>query len=419
MTLLGAPAGASASATTRLETCHGLPATITGTPDQVAYGTEGDDVIVTAGSPRVLALGGDDTICVTGESTSISTVEAGAGDDLVDGTAATFWVVANLGTGTDTFLGGPQNDHVDARAADVATDTVSTAGGRDLVQVGTVGQAYDDDVRLGPRADLIELHGPPGAGTIDLGVGRDELELYDGSGADWTIDNRHGVITADGAGTPLTGAEAFSLEQARWATLSFTGGPAADVLDVSDPYTTAEPGPVTADLGGGDDRLVVREDLTGPYRGGPGVDDLVVEGLVLESAPLAERVEVDLSTGLVHAAGNPAARAMSFSRLALSNFDRSIVRLTNGADRLIVAGCRSVVHAGPGDDRIWLRDVDSHCDGPARSQRLRAYGESGDDRMEGAIGNDYLVGGPGRDAAFGSLGRDVCVAEKRRGCERA
>jgi hypothetical protein len=63
LTLL-APATSSAAATA---TCQGVPATIVGSATQPELrGTDGPDVIVTNDSALVLALGGDDLICVTG-----------------------------------------------------------------------------------------------------------------------------------------------------------------------------------------------------------------------------------------------------------------------------------------------------------------------------------------------------------------
>lgn len=92
------------------ETCRGEAATIVGSPGDPALlgsdgitGTEGRDVVVTNGATKVSTLGGDDVICVTaGGASSVKRVviDAGAGDDIVEGTTAPDWVVqADLGAG--------------------------------------------------------------------------------------------------------------------------------------------------------------------------------------------------------------------------------------------------------------------------------------------------------------------------------
>lgn len=73
-------------------TCHGLAATIVGTPgDDVIKGTPGDDVIA--------ALGGDDV------------VKGRAGDDLVCGGTGHDQLVSR--NGHDTLFGGPQGDRLE------------------------------------------------------------------------------------------------------------------------------------------------------------------------------------------------------------------------------------------------------------------------------------------------------------------
>jgi hypothetical protein len=73
------------------ESCEGLPATVVGTPGATVTGTDGPDVIVSAGAVEVRALGGDDVICTTasvapapGAFDPAVRVLAGSGDDVVD-----------------------------------------------------------------------------------------------------------------------------------------------------------------------------------------------------------------------------------------------------------------------------------------------------------------------------------------------
>ena len=130
--------GAAAQAA---ETCFGQPATITNADldaDGRITGTEGDDVILAEDVTNVTALGGGDTLCVSG----VGWVDAGGGNDRVDaGTPGRGWVV--LGSGSDVFEGSPARDRVQADEFDGEdsypgerlddTDVVRTYGGGDSV----------------------------------------------------------------------------------------------------------------------------------------------------------------------------------------------------------------------------------------------------------------------------------------------
>ncbi len=99
------------------ETCQGRTATVVGSPGRMELrGTEGPDVIVTHGSASILALGGDDVICLTsppGKKSSLR-VYAGDGDDLVvnlrDGRASK--ALTELGAGEDVYRGSRGKDVV-------------------------------------------------------------------------------------------------------------------------------------------------------------------------------------------------------------------------------------------------------------------------------------------------------------------
>lgn len=167
--LVGVPAVSTAAAPLDVDpiTCHDLEVTLTGTPGGTVVGTSGADVIDTAGARFVRALAGDDTICVTGESTGRGEVDAGAGDDVVDTTAVTGRSRAILGRGDDTFVGGDGADEVRAQrrpaAWDTGTDSVRTGAGPDRVYLARGSDGYVDG----------------GAGSDTLGVltpGRDGVQ---------------------------------------------------------------------------------------------------------------------------------------------------------------------------------------------------------------------------------------------------
>ena len=157
--------------------CRGLPATIEGDVPQL-IGTPGNDVIVAGGNVHhVLAGEGDDVICVVADDRKRLYVEAGPGADLVDTTAATGATVATMGTGADTFIGGPEYDEVRLDQEPVeptAADVVQTGDSSDSV---TARSAVDAD--LGPGDDFyvgmfIEGQEPS---RVALGSGDDTLRL--------------------------------------------------------------------------------------------------------------------------------------------------------------------------------------------------------------------------------------------------
>ncbi len=123
--------------------CQGQPATIEGSTGTIT-GTEGNDVIVSTGvSTVVMALGGNDLICVVGGE-----VYAGAGDDSVVSTnPETITTTAFLFGGTDTFVGGAGINYV-------VVDEISSF-----------------HVTLGGQSGILELYPTttPGTGTVDFG----------------------------------------------------------------------------------------------------------------------------------------------------------------------------------------------------------------------------------------------------------
>src|SRR6478735_7591944 len=114
--LVGAALLAPTSASAAPTTCQGRPVTLVGPGDaaKVLTGTEGNDVIVTEGALRVLALGGDDLICVT--SGLQPSVDAGAGNDSVDASADDGGSLTALGEGDDRYVGSSGLDVVDTGA---------------------------------------------------------------------------------------------------------------------------------------------------------------------------------------------------------------------------------------------------------------------------------------------------------------
>ena len=110
-------------------TCNGLAATVVGEPQATVRGTEGNDVIVAADPEQVKALGGDDTVCVTGSE-----------------------ILVDLGAGADVFLGGDggysvyTGDEADVAAGRAPSyDVVRTGASDDWVYSGAHGTEDRDE----------------------------------------------------------------------------------------------------------------------------------------------------------------------------------------------------------------------------------------------------------------------------------
>jgi hypothetical protein len=164
--------------------CQGQPATIEASAGTVT-GTSGDDVIVVTGSvKRVSAGDGDDLICLVDTRQKVA-VDADAGDDEVDASAAGAKTDTYLGPGADSFTGSAFNDYVTAGTLeDVGTlgdpgpDQVATGPGPDTLVV-RLGAVVDADLGRGDDSLLFYSASGVPASQFDLGVGRDKASFQD------------------------------------------------------------------------------------------------------------------------------------------------------------------------------------------------------------------------------------------------
>jgi hypothetical protein len=182
---------APTSAADATAACHGLPATIEAADGDV-IGTDGDDVIVLTGTVRrVDAKGGNDLICLV-DTTKLEgfhiyiNVYPGAGDDVVDASAAGARTSTVLGPGEDTFIGSVHADSVSVEYPSFPGEVVAgpfhmtTGAGNDYV---TLGSGAIVDAHLGKGGDVAIF--PPDAplgvdSEIDLGADQDGILFRDG-----------------------------------------------------------------------------------------------------------------------------------------------------------------------------------------------------------------------------------------------
>ena len=439
-----APASWAAPATAAGETCRGEAATHVGSPRTDIVGTEGRDVIVTNRSQEVKALGGDDLICITGPDQRAGyrpvEIDAGPGNDVVDGTAAPDWPMSGrLGAGSDAFHGGSGDDDVEAgdRSADfdhldTERDVLVGGGGADSFDSGQDGQPNTDTVDLGSGHDYLAYAGTASGGSaVAAGAGDDVISLST-SAHSLDIDNGSGRLAEDAQPTlTWSDVEAFTV----WSThddpvaAAFTGTDLDEQLVL---YTTS--GVVDAAMGAGKDTFTTSSTLlTGStVDAGPGRD-------LFYALDRDHTLRLDLQRETFHTVDHTTthvAVASSFEDADI-HAEEVVLKGTNARNDLGVSACRGTL-VGRGGNDVLGRRYDSWFEtGPECTERYTLNGGSGNDRLDGHGGNDRLdggpgddvlagkngadrlVGGPGRDKADGGPGRpDRCSAEVRRRCER-
>lgn len=440
--LLGAallsPSGAIAAG----ETCRGEAATIVGrTSVRTLNGTPGRDVVVTEGSGKINTYAGDDLICITGELKNTTVVvDAGPGDDIVDATAASRYLETDvtLGTGSDVFAGGAAHDDVLtgelgadlSTVTDVDVDVVSTGGGPDSVQSGQEGQPNGDVIDLGIGDDWLSWEGTsmlPGA-SIKGGRGFDRLGGLGGPGEN-VIDNVAGTFHENSnLVASWTGFEWFDVGSYPDSTaITFAGSPINEWLTISGTTRSL----LTADLGGGNDYLIVEAAPRPGSRiaGGAG-DDRLYTGTTTGD------LKLDMRRGKLWVGrGEKPLRVTDFRGAAL--FARHVRATGDGHDNdLLGLGCRVTLDGKGGNDRLEVthdyelgtykfgctpkslmfgRRGKDYLRGSKGRDRL--FGGPGHDTLEGRGSTDLLLGGQGWDKADGGNGTDRCVAEKKKNCE--
>jgi Ca2+-binding RTX toxin-like protein len=240
------------------EMCQGQTATLVGSPDMSLVGTDGDDVIVTRGSRVVLALGGNDRVCVTGQS---GQVYAGFGDDVVD-TTRTGSGSSFLGPGADTYLGGPGPDFVKAAGdpgsgaaiGDQEVDVIDVGAGSATIFSGAPGKGNADMITVGDGPSTVNWSGFQTGGAVEFGAGRHRLQVFlkADEPRDWRLGNGlvsdagdqlvrwTGVVRElsvlafpDGAALTMLGSAAPELLKARACRVTIEGRGGNDVLRFS------------------------------------------------------------------------------------------------------------------------------------------------------------------------------------------
>jgi Ca2+-binding RTX toxin-like protein len=401
--------------------CAGLPATIVGSPDtRRLRGTAGADVIITAGAQTVVALAGDDTICITGRT---EVVEAGTGDDHVTSDDRNFETYVLLDEGADTFVGGARRDRVVPGAG---ADHVETGAGRDsydgFVWPGT--EPNDDPlVSLGGGNDAASVDISNLTGVLDGGPGLNMLSMNccaADHGIEWVVSNVTETATADG--DPRFQWDRFRGftfgEFNLTGTIEFEGSDARERVVAGGEF--GSPDIARMALRGGNDTLIYSR-MLGPVRAGEGLDWVRLVNFADPRSPASwnRAVTVDLNK---HRIGidDRAVRVRGVENIEVSDFIDALVQ-GDAQDNQFIVGqtCRAKLYGGRGDDTLRSRLSSDRCPRLVEGPRwMRAFGGRGDDILAGRWTPDLLVGGRDNDSADGRGNVDVCRAEALRRCER-
>jgi len=372
--LLAVLGTASATATAKVVTCMGLPATITGSAgNDFLIGTPGDDVIAgEGGDDSISGMGGNDTIC---GGPGIDIISGGAGNDRIDGGSGQEGLEG--GTGNDELDGGKQvgaqsADFVDYQQAagpvqiDLTTDQATGGDGSDTIKrvESAYGSRFDDTLIGDARANI--LGGEGGNDTLD-GKGSADMASFDAP--------VHASLATDAS----TGEGSDQLKEME----GLIGSDGNDVLDGNSATNYLKGGGGNDILagGGGDDRLY-GDNGADEISGGAGND--TVDG----------GMGNDVLSGGGQAQDTVSYLSAPFSGVVV---DLAGHRAAGGEGHDTIHGFRNVSGS----------DFSDTLSGDSAANAL--FGNGGSDVITGRAGADFLGGGLGPNRLTAGSGTDYCL----------
>ncbi|MGY2703329.1 calcium-binding protein [Nocardioides sp. HB32] len=385
-------------------TCHGKPATITGTTgDDVLVGTPGPDVIVGgSGIDQIAGAGGDDLICEGPTPFALddedyprySFINGDAGNDVLDGGSGLDSF--NGGSGRDLILGGPGPDLM---LGGGGADVLRGGGGSDRLGGGDDGGG--DLVDGGRGADtLADLSGP---NTVRGGPGDDELDSGDaddhivgGPGQDvvsyiWTSTGSHCHKVKVNLSSHTGRANGFGHDTLQGIEDVWSSG-GDDLLVGDSRNNTFYTGFVACGKPTSTDRVFGRG----------GSDTLTLDSETVEGASGTRGARIDLAHGRGRWEFN------GTNRYRFTSVENVVG--SDGPDRIVGTDGPNVLTGAGGSvddgDVIAARGGDDLLVGRQGADLL--YGGAGDDRLSGSSGADTLDGGKGTNHNDGGLGSDQC-----------
>ncbi len=416
-----------------------------------ATGGAGADILVGDANANLLAGGaGDDTISgLLGADTlqggaGNDVLDGGAGDDLIDGGAGDDEIVHNDGDGSDTIVGGANQDTLRINGANLSGDvfllSAVGAGARferfnqtsfllDVIETETIevnGQAGDDSLGVGDLAAtavrVLIFNGGDGADTLagaaatgalvaDGGAGDDNLtggagrdRLVGGLGAD-VIEggaNDDKIFGNGGADHLSGGAGADQISGASGDDV-IAGGAGDDLLAGGAGEDTVD----YSDAAGG---VVVNLSTNIANDGEGGTDTFVLDGGVSFEVVIGSAFDDVFVPGAFAAtffggAGSDAIDLSGFAGAATVNLETGEL-LQGGAAAGTLSEIEDAIGTGFADALTGNADQNT-LNGAAGDDTL--IGAGGDDILNGGGGNDTIVwnDGDGSDQMSGGSGRDL------------
>ena len=390
---------------------------------------------------RIEGTDGDDIIEVIVDGPSITYVDAGAGNDTIEGSDQSDIIVG--GSGEDIINGNDGNDWLHGGMGD---DTIDGGAGDDLVVGGQnndylIGSADNDHIYGNDGDDYLFgnegqdfLFGGEGNDVLDAGEG-EENELYGEEGDDVLHGGQLFTILDGGAGNDryvFDGDDDLNI-------IKISRGDGHDIIEGS---STGRPHLIQFDISIsvnelfcqrdgddvvlrilGEDQSVTIKDYYGDSSVKPNVGVTTYDGNVK-----AKLVNVDYSDSLDALVSNDntiteqpfgAYNILSDAALAAATSDGESQEIwvaggyINGFEMLgdgndtHTTGWNAIIYCGAGDDVITSGHGDVF---------EAIYGDSGNDTINsgagwdlvvGGLGDDYITAGDGDDMLYGGAGTDT------------
>ena len=360
-------------------------------------------------------LAGDDVITVNFEGrrdlAEGVVVRAGAGHDRVfEGVGTTFRSTTlntiDLGAGNDRFtLTASDNNYriVLGQGRDTVVIDASEPAGSGLRQVTDFDPREDRIVVTGGSATI---EGTPNGGTVVLADGVVVLELA-GASPDLLRVNANGVVSGDPVNRVVgTNGDDFIQGTDRIDRVSGLDGNDNIVTGDGTDVVAGGRGDDVIDLGAGDDAGFGSAGADTIY-GGAGRDTIRggVGGDTLYGGADADRLLGERGADVLFGGlgddlliGGDGADAL----FGEAGNDRLFGQ--NGDDSIDGGLGDDAINAGNGDDLVFGAEGNDRIDGRAGNDRL--FGNDGDDLLAGGNGNDVLAGEAGDDRLVGGNGVD-------------
>jgi len=356
--------------------------TVNGTMSTFAAGTR----------VRVDALGGDDRVTLRNLNVD-AVVDAGAGNDVVDGSGVVAGKLTLLGgAGDDTLIGGSGDDRLEGGPGD---DTLVGGAGNDTLVGGAgndrlIGGVGDDAIAGGEGDDVVVWARGDGNDSIDGGGGIDLVVMYGAASADDVsvrANGTHVSVTASGARLDLSGIERLFVDS----------GAGADIIRIGDLRGTALAF-IEVEAGAGND--VVDGSATNAaltLRGGAGDDRLF-------GGSGNDRIEGGAGRDTIHGGdGNDTIMGDAGDDLLFGDAGNDSLLGGDGDDIILGGAGNDIASGGAGNDLIY---------GGAGNDTL--IGDGGDDVLLGRAGDDFLSGGAGKNVLIGGPGSDTLICGSRK-----